>query len=99
MKLVFSIFAGLVCAYLIAFSPSCNAIPAITAGTVQIVDCVENQIASGNDTFEDIAIACAPAALADVITIVTAEAAKADDGGIETVIAAKAKAVHHRGAK
>ena len=69
---------------------SCSQVPAITAAVVQEVDCVEAQLTAGNDTFEGIALACAPLAVEDVVTIVTAELEK--ESGPLAVMAAK---VHH----
>ena len=66
----------------------------ITADVVGEVDCVEAQLLAGNDTFEGIAAACAPALVADVVTIVTAELSK--DAGVTPVATAAAK-VHHAG--
>lgn len=85
--------SALVVAAIIAL-PSCAQVPAITAAVVQTVQCVEAQVAAGTDTFEAIAIACAPVAVADVVTIVAALASTAPDGG--SPVAAKAAKVHHR---
>jgi hypothetical protein len=74
----------------IASTDGCAQVPVITAGIVQLVDCVGAELLKGDDTFEAIAIACAPAAIEDVITIVTAKAA--EDGG---PLAAAASRVHH----
>jgi hypothetical protein len=76
-------------------APSCAAVPAITAAVVQEVQCVEAQIAAGTDTFEDIAIACGPMAVSDVVTIVADLATEAPDGSTSPV-AAKAALVHHK---
>ena len=77
-------------------APGCAQVPAITAGVVQVVDCVEAQLAAGDDTFEDIAAACAPVAVADVVTIVTAEVEPYPDGGTQKPLALQASKVHHR---
>jgi hypothetical protein len=81
-----------------ALAPACAQIPAITADVVQEVQCVENEIAKGDDTFEDIALACAPLAVSDVVTIVTALASSAPDAGTSSQLALSAKSVHHKAA-
>jgi hypothetical protein len=91
MKPLFSVFAALVCAYLIAYTPSCAQVPAITSAVVQEVQCVAAQVEAGQTTFEDIAVACGGMLVSDVITIVTS--LLASDAGD---IAAKAKAIHHK---
>jgi hypothetical protein len=70
---------------------SCAQVPAITAAVVQDVDCVEAQLQNGTDTFEAIAVACAPLAIDQVVTIVTAELQQ--EGGPLSASAAK---VHHK---
>jgi hypothetical protein len=69
----------------------CSQSGAITADVVQDVQCVISQLEAGNDTFEDIAGACAPLAVAQVVTIVS-DLASGDGGDVAT----KAKAVHHK---
>lgn len=98
MKPLFSVFAGLVCAYLVAYTPSCAAVPAITADVVNEVSCVAAQVEAGHDTFEDIALACGGMAVTDVVTIVTTLASAAPDAAA-TPLQAKAAAVHHKVAK
>jgi hypothetical protein len=66
----------------------CAAVPSITAAIVGEVQCVQAEVAKGDTTFEDIALACAPLAVADVVTIVGAIT--------DPAIADKAKAVHHK---
>jgi|HubBroStandDraft_1064217.scaffolds.fasta_scaffold505053_2 hypothetical protein len=79
-------------------APACAQIPAITADVVQEVQCVENEIAKGDDTFEDIALACAPLAVSDVVTIVTALASSAPDAAASSQLSLSAKSVHHKAA-
>ena len=70
----------------------CAEVPAITAGVVGEIQCVEAQVAAGNATFEGIAAACGPMLVGDVITIVGALAAST------TPTAAMAAKVRHAGA-
>jgi hypothetical protein len=76
----------------ILVTSSCAQIPAITAAVVGEVQCVEGEIAKGDDTFEAIALACAPLAVSDVVTIVGALATSSP------TLADKAKLVHHKSA-
>jgi hypothetical protein len=77
-------------------SGGCAQVPVITAAVVGEINCVENQLAAGDDTFEGIAIACAPLAVEDVVTIVGALAQPASDGGNGTSpVSDAAKKVHH----
>jgi hypothetical protein len=109
MKIVVSALLGMLAALLIVTTPSCAQGGAITAAVVGEIDCVETELAKGDDTFEGIAEACAPLAVADVVTIVEAEVAPTEAGakpvaaaaaapteaGAKPVAAAAAK-VHHR---
>jgi hypothetical protein len=74
---------------------ACAQVPAITADVVGEIQCVEAQLAAGNDTFEGIALACAPLAVSDVVTIVEAELAPFPDGGTTKVLAHQASLVRH----
>jgi hypothetical protein len=97
-SLLFSGMLGLAAAASIAYTPSCAAVPAITADVVDEVSCVAAQVEAGHDTFEDIALACGGMAVTDVITIVTTLASAAPDASA-TPLQAKAAAVHHKAAK
>jgi hypothetical protein len=82
---------ALACSWAVMGVDGCAAVPAITSAVVQEVQCVESEVSKGDTTFEDIAAACAPIAVADVVTIVTSLLVS-DSGDL----AAKAKAVHHK---
>jgi len=69
---------------------ACAARGAITTAVVGEIQCVEAEIAKGDDTFEGIALACAPLAVEDVVTIVAALAASTSSPA-----APLASKVHH----
>jgi hypothetical protein len=71
---------------------ACAQLPAITADVVKDVQCVEVEIGKGNDTFEGIALACAPLAVEQVVTIA---GALATGTTASPTLAAKAGKVHH----
>ena len=97
-RIALSAFLGLACAGAIVSAPSCAAAPGITKLIVDEVSCVEAQVAAGTDTFEDIAAACAPAAVPDVVVIVTELAAQAStpDAGDIAMLSVRLQAVHHK---
>jgi hypothetical protein len=83
---VFGVLASALACLLVG----CQQLPAISADVVNEVDCVEAQLLAGNDTFEGIALACSPALVSDVVTIVATELAK--EAGPLPALAAR---VHH----
>jgi hypothetical protein len=95
-RIALSVLLGLASAAAIVATPSCAEIPAITAAVVQDVDCVEAAIDHGVDVYEDIAAMCVPLLVEQVVTIVTAEAAPAPDGGLDKPRAENARKVHHK---
>jgi hypothetical protein len=98
MRALFSVFAGILAACLIVFSPSCTKAQGAVAWNLVTteVDCVGGELLKGDLVIEDIALACVPLAIADVESIVAAKALEADEGGAPTEMVRAARLAHHR---
>lgn len=69
---------------------ACAAVPAITKTVADEFACVEGEISKGDDTFEGIALACAPLTVSDVGQIVISLAASKT-----SPVAPLAAKIHH----
>jgi len=61
--------------FVILAAAACAAVPAITKTVADDFACVEGELSKGDDTFEGIALACAPLTVSDVGQIIVSLAA------------------------